>query len=95
MTRDTTHKIKTIDALNGRNWRTTNISDGRQGVIGWITNSKVIYIACIENANKTTVPLSTSLETVDPDNMGIHLQSMLDNGWTIKEGLDITPEDFG
>jgi len=89
--RDTTGRIRVVETDS--NTKGTNVSDGRQGVIAW-NASKVIYIIQIDDGAQTSVPVGVTLETVDPDYMKAYLQSMLDNGWTIKKGYELDPNIY-
>jgi len=84
MPRDTEHRIKVVGIEEGTDYRTTHVSDGRQGVVAWRSDN-VIYLAQVDGGNQTTVPSSATLETVEPDWLDEYVQSMLDNGWTISE----------
>ena len=93
MARDITGRIKVVPKIANINTRATKSSDGKQGIIIWNAD-KIIQLYQIDNNNRTSCSSTMTMETVDPDHMSAYLQSMLDNGWTIKEGLNISLEDF-
>ena len=98
MARDTERRKRVVESevetIEGKeyNIKNTRYSDGREGVVAW-TSENVIIVAQINDNQQTSCNESTSMETVEPDYLDEYVQSMLDNGWTIKEGLNMVYSD--
>ena len=88
MPRKTDGLIKTISTDPSKGYKQTSVTDGRVGIIVF-KSDKTIVCAQINNSQRTATPSANTLEVVDPDKFPVYLQSMLDNGYTLGEGLDL------
>ena len=91
MARTTTGLIEAVTAEDGI--RKTPPSDVDYGVIIH-TPEKVIIVGQVNLASQQTwTPEASAMEIVEPDELDAYIDSMLENGWTIADGVRPNDEE--
>jgi|10_taG_2_1085330.scaffolds.fasta_scaffold222833_2 hypothetical protein len=93
MARSLDGRIKVIDKDPTLPIKETATADGRHGVV-ISTPANVIIVAQINDSQRTTTSHLNTVETVDPDKIVAYVQSMIDNGYTLDEGIDMDMIDI-